>query len=34
MVSTGEPGKAAPARRPDFEQTDRVMHENRMFTPS
>jgi acetyl-CoA synthetase len=35
MTSTAEPSRPVPNfRRPDFEQTDRVLHEERMFTPS
>ncbi|HUS14008.1 MAG TPA: acetate--CoA ligase [Chloroflexia bacterium] len=34
MTSTPDIGKQSVTRRPDFEQTDRVMHEDRMFTPS
>ncbi len=35
MTSTAEPSRPVPNfRRPDFEQTDRVLHEERMFVPS
>jgi len=33
MTSPAEAPRPAAPKRPDFEQTDRVMHENRVFTP-
>ena len=35
MTSTAEPSRPVPDfRRPDFQQTDRVLHEERLFLPS
>ncbi len=34
MTSTAGPGPSAAFRRPDFEQTDRVLHEERVFEPA
>jgi acetyl-CoA synthetase len=34
MTSTAQPGSGAQFRRPDFDQTDRMMHEVRVITPA